>query len=88
MEPSLRSTGHKEVIIRLGHMGHRLIRQARKGDRQLGIGIPTIAPGRAAGWAVARILGTQKVLATLDSGLPRLGALGKFTSQVLGVDNC
>jgi hypothetical protein len=50
-------------------MGHRLIRQARKGDRQLGIGIiHTITPGRAAGWAMARIPGTQKVLATLDSG--------------------
>ena len=49
-------------------MGHRLIRQARKGDRQLDIGIHTITPGRAAGWAVARIPGTQKVLATLDSG--------------------
>jgi hypothetical protein len=44
--------------------------RAQKDDRQLGLGIATITPGRAADWAGARILGTQKVLATLEtSGL-------------------
>jgi len=66
-EPSRRSPRHKEVIIHLRHMGHRLIHRARKDDRQLGHGIATITPGRAAGWAVARIPGTQKVLATLET---------------------
>jgi hypothetical protein len=47
-------------------MGHRLIHRARKGGLQLRRGITTITPGRAADWAVARIPGTQKVLATQD----------------------